>query len=149
MGRGGAISVREDGRAYDEILARELGRLMSESGLRFGSGPKDSRLIPEVLSLGTWLGLGMAELVVLVGVVSSPAMDDEAVDPTVRFLERIVTEEGIVVVLELKSVLGEARGGVCVGAGSLERADCTRASRRCICAVSVRMCDNEFDDGSL
>lgn len=50
---GGTISVREDGRAKDEILARELGRLASESGLRLGSGPKDKRLIPEVLSLGT------------------------------------------------------------------------------------------------
>lgn len=113
MGRGGGtISVRDDGRAYDDILARELGRLASESGLRFGSGPKDRRLIPEVLSLGTWLGFGIVVVLGFVGVVSSPATDDEAVDPTVRFRERMVIEDGIVVVLELKSLRGEARGGV-------------------------------------
>src|SRR5688572_13194073 len=131
------------------MLARELGRLASESGLRLGSGPKDRRLIPDVLSLGTWLGLGVAAMLGLVGVVSSPATEDEAVDPTVRFRERIVIEEGTDVVLELKSVRGDARGGVCVGAGSFERADCTRASSRCICAVSVLMCDSELDEGSL
>lgn len=94
------------------MLARELGRLASESGLRLGRGPKDKRLIPDVLSLGTWLGLWVAAMLGLVGVVSSPPTDDEAVDPTVRFRERIVTEDGTVVVLEPKSVLGEARGGV-------------------------------------
>lgn len=45
--------------------------------------------------------------------------------------------------------LGDARGGVCVGAGSLDRADCTLASRRCIWAVSDRICDSELEAGIL
>lgn len=143
------MSVRDDGRTYDETLARELGRL-SESRPRFGSGPKDSLLTPEVLSLGTWLGLEDVEDRKLVGVVSSPATlparDEEAVDPRVRFRERIVTVDGTV---GAPAVRGEARGGVCVGAGSLDRTECTLASSRCICAVRVRMCDRELDAGIL
>lgn len=54
MGLGGAMSVREGGRAYEDMLARELGRLLSASGARFGSGPNDRRFMLEVLSLGTW-----------------------------------------------------------------------------------------------
>ena len=53
------------------------------------------------------------------GVVSSPATD-EAVEPIVRFRERTVTVEGTLT--PLKDDLGDARGGVLVGAGSLERA---------------------------
>jgi hypothetical protein len=82
----------------------------------------------------------------LVGVVSSPAWED-AVDPMVRFLERIVTVAGTLV--PLTDERGEARGGVLVGAGSLDRADCTRASKRCICAVSVRMWVSELEPGIL
>lgn len=51
--------------------------------------------------------------------------------------------------LAFRSVLGDARGGVCVGAGSLDRAECTRASKRCIWAVRVRICERELDEGSL
>lgn len=80
------------------------------------------------------------------GVTSSPAFDD-AVEPMVRFLERIVTVDGTLV--PLTDERGEARGGVLVGAGSLDRADCTRASRRCICAVSVRMWVSELEPGIL
>lgn len=53
-GRGGAISVRDEGRA-DERLARELGRLISESGPRLGRGPNDSLLTRDSLRRGTWL----------------------------------------------------------------------------------------------
>jgi hypothetical protein len=138
------MSVREAGLAIDETLARELGLLMSDSGPRLGRGPgpKESLLIPEVLSLGTWLLPDTDELK-FVGVVSSPATD-EAVDPAVRFLERTVTVDGTIAPLR-----GEARGGVWVGAGSLERAECTLASSRCIWAVRVRMCERELEAGIL
>jgi hypothetical protein len=89
----GIMSVRDGGRAYDETLARELGRLISESGPRLGRGPNDRRLTPEVLSRGTWLPFDEADACMLVGVVSSPATE-EAVDPTARLRDRIVTVEG-------------------------------------------------------
>lgn len=70
---------------------------------------------------------------------------DDAVEPALRFLLRIVTEDGTV-----GTVLGEPRGGVLAEpAGSLDRADCTRASRRCICAVSVRIWVSELEGGIL
>jgi hypothetical protein len=115
-------------------------------GLRLGSGPNDKRDTPDVLSRGTcrlvpemllrdsegaWRDCD--------GVVSSPAAL-EVVDPTVRLRLRIVTVDGTLVIPR-----GDERGGVVVGAGSLDRAECTRASRRCIWAVSVRMCVSEFD----
>lgn len=95
----GIMSVRDGGRAYDETLARELGRLISESGPRFGRGPGpyDRRLTPEVLSRGTWLPLDDVEEWKLVGVMSSPATEpatEEAADPTLRLRDRIVTVEG-------------------------------------------------------
>lgn len=145
IGRGGGImSVRDTGLAMDETLARELGLLISDSGPRFGKGPgpKESLLIPDVLSLGTWL-LPDVEALKFVGVVSSPAMD-EAVEPAVRFLDRTVTVDGTTLPLR-----GEARGGVKVGAGSLERAECTLASSFCIWAVSDRMWESELEAGSL
>lgn len=48
-------SIRDEGLACDDTLARELGRerLASDSGPLLGSGPKDSRLAPDVLSRGT------------------------------------------------------------------------------------------------
>lgn len=52
---------------------------------------------------------------------------EDAVEPTVRFLERIVTFDELIT-----DERGEARGGVDTGPGSLERAECTRASSRCI-----------------
>lgn len=145
-GRGGAISVREDGLA-DDMLARELGRLKSDSGPRFGRGPKDRRLTLDSLSRGTWL-LPPIEVRKLVGVVSSPATDDVA-EPIVRFRERTVTVDGTPLAALLTDCLGDARGGVCVGAGNLDRADCTRASKRCIWAVRERMCVSELEPGSL
>lgn len=107
-GRGGAISVREGGRAEDEILARELGRLISDSGPRFGSGPYERRPTLDSLSRGTWL-LVFVEARWLVGVVSSPATD-EAADPMVRFRERMVTVAGTLA--PLTEDRGDARGGV-------------------------------------
>ena len=139
-------AAREGGRAYDVILARELGLLISSGPPRFGNGPNDSRLTPDVLSRGTWLPLDVDDGM-LVGVGSSPATEDAA-EPLVRLRERIVTDEGMAVAL-YTLVRGEARGGVRVGPGSLDRAECTRASSRCICAVSVRMWVSEFEVGSL
>lgn len=86
------MSVLLAGRAYDETLARELGREASEStGLRLGRGPNDKRLTPDVLSRGTCLPVVEAPWL-LVGVVSSPAT--LAVEPVTRFRERMVTLEG-------------------------------------------------------
>ncbi len=138
IGRGGGtMSVRDEGRAYDDILARELGLLLSASGARFGNGPKDRRLTPDVLSLGTWPGLDVVDDRKFVGVVSSPACDD-AVEPAVRLRERIVTVDGTPVT-SLAADLGDARGGVFVGPGSFDRTDCTRASKRCIFSVRDRI----------
>lgn len=127
-------SLRDAGRAIlDAILALELGRLISP-------GPNESLLMPDVLSLEAWLLPAPLTEERKVGVMSSPATL-LFVDPTVRFRLRTVTDAGI--------PCGEMRGGVYVGAGSLERADCTLASRRCICAVRVRMCVRELEAGSL
>jgi hypothetical protein len=139
-------AAREGGRAYEVILARELGLLISSGPPRFGNGPNDRRLTPDVLSRGTWLPLGV-DVGILVGVGSSPATEDAA-EPLVRLRERIVIDAGILVAL-YTLVLGEARGGVRVGPGSLDRAECTRASSRCICAVRVRIWVSEFEVGSL
>ena len=100
------MSVREDGLAED-ILARELGRLKSDSGPRFGRGPNDKRLTRDSLSRGTWL-LPLIEARRFVGVVSSPAAD-EAVEPMVRLRLRTVTVEGMTLEAAPR---GEARGGV-------------------------------------
>ena len=157
MGRGGGImSVRLTGRAMpDDMLARELGRdsEASESPAgwpRFGSGPNESRLTPEVLSLGTCFVVAAATPAAraLVGVVSSPCTDGVPIDerPVVvvpRLRERMVTLDGTLCA-PCNDERGEDRGGVLTGAGSLERADCTRASRRCICAVSERICESEL-----
>ena len=82
---GRAISVRlkgRSGRTKLDVLARLLGLLPSS---RLGSGPNESRLMPEVESLGTCFADG----------VSSPAIEDPlAVLPPVRFLLRIVTLGG-------------------------------------------------------
>lgn len=111
-------------------------------GFRFGRGPKERRDTPEVLRRGTCLLLEM-----LLrdsegawrdwdGVLSSPARLlalDEAAEPPARLRLRIVTVGGTL------TFRGDERGGVLAGPGSLERAECTRASSFCICAVSVRM----------
>lgn len=113
IGRGGGtMSVLEAGRAYDDMLARELGRLLSASGARFGNGPKERRLIPEVLSLGTWpLLYVLVDVLGLVGVVSSPPRTEEDVEePAVRLRALMVTDDGIIP--SLAADRGEARGGV-------------------------------------
>lgn len=139
------------------MLARELGRLLSASGARFGNGPNDNRLTPDVLSLGTCpdlaegvlLAAGVDDVVVVlacVGVESSLNTED-AVEPGALLRDRIVTDAG-----RAEAALtdrGDALGGVPVGPGSLERTDCTRCSRRCICAVRLRMCESELEAGSL
>jgi len=146
-------SVLLAGLAKDETLARLLGREDSESkppGFRFGNGPKDNRLTPEVDNRGTCLPVALDKLdfKFCVGVVSSAPASDEAVDPTLRFLERIVTVDGTETP-PMTEDRGEARGGVLTGAGSFDLADCTRASRRCIWAVRDRIWEREFEGGSL
>lgn len=89
-------------------------------GPRFGRGPKDSLLTPDILSRGRCLPPLVLLLKPLpVGVASSGvvlvAVDDTDDTPRLRVL--------IVTLLLLATDLGEARGGVTVGAGSLERAE--------------------------
>lgn len=85
-GRASSVRLRgRSGRTKLEVLARLLGLLSLPS--RFGSGPKDRRLIPDVDSLATCF--------VEEG-VSSPGTDELlAVLPPVRFLLLIVTLGGI------------------------------------------------------
>jgi hypothetical protein len=85
--------------------------------LLFGNGPNDRRETPDVLSRGTCFFTPLATEV-CVGV--SSATTDEAVEPTVRFRLRIVTEDGMWPAPTDER--GDARGGVDIGAGSLERA---------------------------
>lgn len=150
------------------MLARLLGREKSGSvvvgwvvvvvvvGLRLGRGPKERRETPEVLRRGTCL-LVLEEKLAREsdgawrdweGVMSEPARLvalEEAVEPTVRLRLRMVTVDGTAM------PRGEERGGVLVDpvAGSLERADWTRASSRCIWAVRVRMWVRELEGGIL
>jgi len=109
------------------------------AGFLFGKGPN-------VLSRGICLLVAVAVLEKLlrgaweedVDLESSPKLNEEmeAVDPTVRFRLRMVTDVGTTLI----GPRGDARGGVLTGfGGNLDRADCTRASRRCIWAVRVRM----------
>lgn len=46
------------------------------------------------------------------------------------------------------ALLGDARGGVLIGAGSLDLAECTLCSSRCICAVRLRIWVREVELGS-
>lgn len=78
---------------------------------------------------GTWLGLDEVDERKFVGVASSPPDETDAV--VVRFRERIVTVAGTALGPFLAD-LGETWSGLVVGPGSLERADCTLASSRCI-----------------
>jgi len=91
-------AVLEGGRASEVTLARELGLLISSGPPRFGNGPNDKRLTPDVLRRGTWLPLVAGVGIPVVGVMSSPATED-AVEPPVRLRERIVTDEGTLVEL--------------------------------------------------
>lgn len=85
-GRASSVRLKGlSGRTKLVVLARLLGLLSLPS--RFGRGPKDRRLIPEVDSLATCFDD--------VG-VSSPAIDELlAVLPPVRFLLLIVTLGGM------------------------------------------------------
>lgn len=65
--------------------------------------------------------------------------------PAILLLVLIVTLEGICVFSN--SLRGEDLGGVNTGVGSFDRADCTRCSSLCICAVSDRMCVKELEFG--
>lgn len=49
--------------------------------------------------------------------------------------------------MALDELLGDARGGVLIGPGSLDLAECTRCSSSCICAVSVRICVSDEELG--
>jgi hypothetical protein len=61
---------------------------------------------------------------------------------------RTVTVAGMYVPLMAESGRGEARGGVEVGAGSLDRADCTRCSSRCILPIRPRIWTNDEELGT-
>lgn len=142
---GGCISDLLAGRAIpDDMLARELGRDTDASesplGVLLGSGPKESRPIPEVLSRGMCLEPCVLRRIcgVWVGVVSPLIIGALAVEPVPRFLDRIVTVEGTLL-MPRADPTGDTRGGVFKRDGSLERAVCTRASKRWTCAVRVRM----------
>lgn len=144
-GGGGCISVLLAGRAIpDEMLARELGRDADASesplGALLGRGPNESRPIPEVLSRGMCLEPCVLRRIcgVWVGVVSPLIIGTLAVEPVARFLDRIVTDEGTLL-MPRADPTGDTRGGVFKRDGSLERAVCTRASKRCTCAVRVRI----------
>lgn len=96
------------------LLARLLGRLSPPSlPSRFDTGPNDKRLMPDV---------DIRETCRIVGVVSS-TMEDllllVAVLPTALLRLRIVTLGGI----KACPFLGDARGGVFTGAGSLDLAE--------------------------
>ena len=72
----------------------------------------------------------------------------EALLPPVRFLLlRIVMVGGMKAWPEAESLLGEARGGVEVGAGSFDRAELTRCSSFCILPISPRIWCKEPDAG--
>lgn len=118
------------------MLALLLGLLSVPS--REGSGPNDSRLIPDVDSLGTCL--------VADGVSSAGGIDWLIELPPVLFLLLIVTLEGMKV-FEVDPFRGDARGGVWTGAGSFDLADCTRCSSRCIWAVRLRICVRDVELG--
>lgn len=115
MGR--AISLRLAGRSgltkHAEVLARLLGRELSVSVLaaRLGTGPKERRETPDVLSRVRWW---------LIDSEGVSSVTDDADEPTVRLRERIVTVEGIEV--SPLTDRGDTFGGVKVGAGSFERA---------------------------
>lgn len=66
-----------------------------------------------------------------------------------RELRRIVTDDGIEVSPSADPARerGDTRGGVCVGAGSLDLADWTRSSSLCILPMSPRICCNEPEFG--
>lgn len=125
------------------MLARLLG-LLSVLPSRLGSGPNDRRLIPDVDSLGTCF--------VTEGVSSGGGGGGGTEElltelPPVLFLLLIVTLGGIEG-FAVETVRGDARGGVCTGAGSFDLAECTRCSNRCICAVRLRMCVSDVEFGN-
>ena len=110
----------------DDTEARLLGRLPPPGSFEADGIPKERRLTPDSF-------------------VS--AMDEaaEACDVRLRELLR-VTLFGT----QWPSALplrGLARGGVCVGAGSLDRAECTRSSSFCILPISPRIWYKEPDLG--
>lgn len=103
-----------------------------------GPGPNDCLPTPDVLSRGTWLPpLTLLLRCWPVGVQSSPLVvlvPTDETDPGPRL--RVLT---VTLLPPAVDPRGEARGGVGFGAGNFERADWTRASRRCIWAVRDRI----------
>lgn len=82
------------------------------------------------------------------GVSDSPAIELAlAVLPPVLFLLLMVMLDGMLLCPKADPGRGDARGGVLTGAGNLDRADCTRCSSRCICAVRLRMCVRDVELG--
>lgn len=128
----------------------------AEAGWRIGRGPKAIRDTPDVLSRGMCLlrfkvllrksGL-LCVLEMSDALSSSSRLGVEAPAPRC-FFPRMATVAAIPPMPPLKR--GDCLGGVCAGpAGSLERAEWTRASSFCICAVRVRIWVRELDGGIL
>jgi hypothetical protein len=114
------------------MLARELGRLAMVLAPRWGEDwgmPKERRLCGRCggCSGGCW-------------------MAEEASLSPVRFrLLRMVIVGGMNDWLTAETLRGEARGGVVVGAGSLDLAELTRCSSFCIFPIRPRIWWSEPD----
>jgi len=89
---------------------------------REGKGPKERRLMPEVERRATCFVVPGVEVSSWTG---GPGMEfEEVVLPVVRLRLRMVMLEGIPTAPRALGIIrGEERGGVLIGAGSLERAD--------------------------
>ncbi len=121
----------------EEMLARELGLLRFALGSRVGlpvgwEKPKESWLEGRLFSTdGDWRAI-------------------EALLPPVRRLElRMVTVAGMYDWPKAELARGEARGGVLVGAGSLDLAELTRSSSFCILPIRPRIWWREPEEGSV
>ena len=121
--------------------ARLLGLLGVASGLK----PKDMRLAERGGSMSLAEGVGARATEVLRSRDEKVLAPVLVLDALARLRdERTVTVDGIEGILLLLELLlapprGDARGGVVVGAGSLERAVCTRCSSFCIFPISPRI----------
>lgn len=107
----------------DDMLVRLPGREGVDSA---GAGPPNEFLPCERRGAGV---TGVSSLVELLATL-----------PFDRFLLlRTVTDDGMNGWLIAELVRGDARGGVSTGAGSRDRADCTRSSSFCIFPIRPRI----------
>ena len=79
---------------------------------------------------------------------SGPGVTDDALLPPVRLrLLRTVTVEGTYAWPSAEPLRGEAPGGVDVGPGNFDRADCTRCSSNCILLINPWRWYKDPEDG--